>query len=179
MLGVVEGLDWPGLALALGLMAVAAGLLLLEFFIVSFGLLLALALVCVGFSIYYGFAVGTATGWSLVALVPVLGWCLTRWGLTQVQQSKLVTHAEITAEAGYHHALDKINVAAGARGEMVTSARPTGRARFAGGECDVQVRSGALDRGAPVQVRNIDGPVVYVDAISDIDVGMDSDGTLS
>jgi len=179
MPGFLEGLDWPTLALALSLMAVAAGLLVLEFFIVSFGLLLALALVSVGFSIYYGFAVGTATGWGFVAMTPVLGWCLTRWGLTRVQASKLVTQAEITAEAGYHHASDRINVAAGATGEMVTSARPTGRARFADGECDVQVRSGALDRGARVLVRRIDGPVVYVDAIADIDIGVDSDGSLS
>ena len=50
----------------------------------------------------------------------------------------------------------------GASGVMVTPARPSGRARFAGGECDVQAQSGVLARGAKVTVLRIDGPIVFV-----------------
>jgi len=35
-------------------------------------------------------------------------------------------------------------------------------ARFAEGECDVQVRGGALDKGTTVVVKSIDGPMVFV-----------------
>jgi membrane-bound ClpP family serine protease len=45
---------------------------------------------------------------------------------------------------------------------MVTRARPSGRARFDGGECDVQAQSGVLARGAKVTVLRIDGPIVFV-----------------
>ncbi len=68
----------------------------------------------------------------------------------------------IIADAGYHHRATEAGIAAGARGELVTDAMPTGRARFSGGEADVQVLGAALPRGAAIMVLRIEGPVVIV-----------------
>lgn len=162
LVAIGTGVDWGSALVAVGLLVMAAGLLVLEFFVVSFGVLLAACLVCVGGSLYYAFQAAEVIGWLFVVATPVLGYFLTRWGLARVGQSKLVTKSEITAEAGYHHALDRISVKVGSVGELVTMARPTGRARFAGGECDVQVRGQPLERGATVVIQEIDGPIVFV-----------------
>lgn len=154
--------DWLSLFIAVGLLALALVLLVLEFFIVSFGALLILCLACVSVSLWYAFAANDVAGWAFVVVIPVLGYFVSRWGLARVKRSNLVTQAEITAEAGYHHATDRINVREGVTGEMVTAARPTGRARFDEGECDVQVRGKPLEKGARVVVDKIDGPIVFV-----------------
>lgn len=162
MLSLLGQIDWAPALVALGFLVLAIGLLVLEFFVVSFGLLLVASLASVGASLYYAFAAGEIVGWVFVVAVPLIGYFTTRWGLQRVRESKLVAQGEISSEAGYHHALDRISVAPGAVGEMVTMARPTGRARFAGGECDVQVRGRPLERGARVRVEAIDGPMVFV-----------------
>jgi membrane-bound ClpP family serine protease len=93
---------------------------------------------------------------------------LARWGLARIRRSRtLVPKSEITAEAGYHHHAETVGVHPGATGVMVTRARPSGRARFDGGECDVQVQSGSLGRGAKVVVLHIDGPIVFVAPAAD------------
>jgi membrane-bound ClpP family serine protease len=163
----VGAIDWTMVALALALLVLAVGLLVLEFFVVSFGLLLSASLASVGGAIYYAFSAGPVVGWLFVIIVPAIAYLVTRWGVQRIQNSRLVTRAESSGEAGYHHALDRINVAVGSVGEMVTMARPTGRARFAGGECDVQVRGKTLERGAGVVVKEVDGPVVFVVAAQD------------
>lgn len=156
------GVQWEPLLVAAGLLVAAAALLLLEFFVVSFGLLLTGALALVAGAVYFAFEAGTAAGWVFVVLTPLVGYRVARFGVTRVQRSKLVPKSAIAGEAGYHHLADRLGIGPGSRGEMVTAARPSGRARFAGGECDVQVVGGSLERGAPVQVQRIGGPVVYV-----------------
>ena len=99
----------------------------------------------------------------MALIVPILAVVLARWGLARIRRSRaLVPKSEITAEAGYHHHAETVGVHPGATGVMVTPARPSGRARFDGGECDVQVQSGSLGRGAKVVVLRIDGPIVFV-----------------
>jgi len=151
--------------LAVALLAAAVALLILEFFLVSFGLLLVLALAAVGGAIYFAFVSSDAVGWIFVCITPVLGFFLTRWGIGRMQRSKLIPKREITAEAGYHHRADLIGIAVGTVGEMVTPAMPSGRARFEGGEIDVQAVSGSLERAMGVRVERIDGPVVYVSGL--------------
>ena len=162
------GIDWPSLWTALGLLVLAVALLVLELFVVSFGLLLVASIVSAGGAIHYAFVASDATGWTMAAIVPILAVVLARWGLGRIRKSRrLVTHSEITAEAGYHHHAEKVGVHPGAEGVMVTPARPSGRARFAGGECDVQVQSGSLAHGARVIVLRIDGPIVHVTPAAD------------
>ena len=158
-------MDWPTLGYAIALLALAIVLLVLEFFIVSFGLLLAASFASAGGAIYLAFLAHDLAGWTMTAAIPVLAVGLTRWGLKRIRTSRLVPQSEITAEAGYHHLADGIGVGPGSRGVMVTPARPSGRARFAGGECDVQAQSGALERDARVVVKHIDGPVVFVSPV--------------
>ena len=157
------GVDWQALWLALGLLILAVGLLVLEIFVVSFGVLLIASIASAGAAIYYAFAAHDAAGWAMVVVAPILAGVLARWGLARVRTShRLVAQSEITAEAGYHHYAEEIGVHPGAAGVMVTPARPSGRARFDGGECDVQAQSGSLGRGAGVVVLRIDGPIVFV-----------------
>lgn len=157
------GVDWQSLWLALGLLVLAVALLVLELFVVSFGVLLVASIASAAGAVHYAFAASDAAGWAMALIVPVLAVVLGRWGLARIRRSRrLVPRSEITAEAGYHHHAERVGVHPGAAGTMVTPARPSGRARFDGGECDVQVQSGSVGRGAKVVVLRIDGPIVFV-----------------
>ena len=155
--------DWPILGLSLGLLVLAVALLILEIFVVSFGILLVASVASAVAAIHYAFAAADVAGWAMTVAVPLLAVVLGRWGLARIRTSRrLVPKSEITAEAGYHHHAEEVGVYPGAQGVMVTRARPSGRARFAGGECDVQVQSGSLGRGEKIVVLHIDGPIVFV-----------------
>ena len=162
-LSASAGADWQSLWLAIGLLVLAVALLVLELFVVSFGVLLVASIASAAGAIHYAFAASDAAGWAMAAAVPILAVVLGRWGLARIRRSRtLVPKGEISAEAGYHHHAETVGVRPGASGVMVTPARPSGRARFAGGECDVQAQSGVLARGAKVTVLRIDGPIVFV-----------------
>jgi membrane-bound ClpP family serine protease len=159
-------MDWGSLGYAVVLLALGVGLLVAEFFIVSLGLLALGAIACGAGAIYYAFLANDAVGWLFVITVPLLGAAVVRYGIARVQQSHLVPQTEVTAEAGYHHVADRLGVAIGTQGVMVTAGYPTGRARFEGGECDVQGRNGALDADDVVSVVAIDGPTIFVETTS-------------
>lgn len=156
------GFAWEPLLYAVALLVGAVALLVLEFFVVSFGVLLVAALAAVGGALYFAFQVSDAVGWLFVLIVPVLAYGVTRWGIARMQSSRLIPKRAITEEAGYHHYVDSLGIAPGSEGRMVTPGRPLGRARFGGGECDVQAISGVLELGANVVVERVEGPVVYV-----------------
>ena len=156
-------LDGTALLVSLGLLGAAAVLVVLEVFVVSFGLLLAAAIACAGGSIWYAFAAHDAAGWASVALIPVGALFAARWGFVRIRSSRsAVPRSEVVADAGYRHVAERLAVGPGARGVLVTPARPVGRARFAGGECDVQVHGPVLEAGAEVVVERIDGPIIFV-----------------
>ena len=156
-------LDWTALLVSLGLLGAAAILVVLEVFMVSFGLLLAAAIACAVGSIWYAFAAHDVAGWVSVTLIPVGALFVTRWGLVRIRSSRsAVPKSEVVADAGYRHVAERLAVGPGSQGVLVTSARPVGRARFAGGECDVQVHGPVLERGAEVVVERIDGPIIFV-----------------
>jgi membrane-bound serine protease (ClpP class) len=162
-LSASAGVDWQSLWIALGLLVLAVALVVLELFVVSFGVLLVASIASAAGAIHYAFAANDAAGWAMAAAVPILAVVLARWGLARIRRSRtLVPKGEISAEAGYHHHAETVGVRPGASGVMVTPARPSGRARFTGGECDVQAQSGVLARGAKVTVLRIDGPIVFV-----------------
>ena len=156
-------MEWTPLLYAFGFLALGLALLIAEFFVVSFGVLLVGAIASAAAAIYFAFSAGDLAGWSFVALVPLAAAGVTRWGIQRVQRSHVVPQAEITADAGYHHVAERVGVQPGSLGEMVTPAHPSGRARFSGGECDVQSRAGALERGAGIRVVAIDGPIIFVE----------------
>ena len=174
---VTQGIDWQLVAYALALLALAVVLLVLEFFVVSFGLLLVSSIVAAACAIYLAFLVSDAFGWVLTLSAPVIAALVVRWGLERIQTSPLVPQREITSEAGYHHVADRLGVSVGSVGTMVTMARPTGRARFPGGECDVQVRGPALERDAPVVVQSIDGPIIFVSPADPCEGDVERTGT--
>ena len=155
-------IDWTFAGYAVALLALAVVLLVFEFFIVSFGLLLAGAVAATAAALYFAFRAGDAVGWAMAVVVPILAGLVVRWGLKRIRASRIVPKSEITEEAGYHHVADRLGIGRGSVGTMVTPARPSGRARFPGGECDVQVRGGTLEAAARVVVKEIDGPIIFV-----------------
>lgn len=150
------------LLLAIALVGAAVAILVAEFFIVSFGLLSIAALGTAASAIYIAFNVSEGTGWLFGIGTPVLLVLVTRWGVRRVRSSPLVPRAEITADAGYHHAAEQRGATVGAHGVMVTPAHPTGRARFDAGECDVTCAGTSLESGSRIIVTGIDGPVIRV-----------------
>jgi membrane-bound ClpP family serine protease len=148
--------------LAIALLVLAGVLLLLEFLVVSYGLLAIAALGCAIAGIVLGFGSSPAIGWTLLALTPVLGVLVSMWGLRRLMRSDLVPKQEITEDAGYRHATDSLGIAVGSAGVLVTDAMPTGRARFQRGEIDVTIAGTAATKGTRVVVLRIEGPSVFV-----------------
>lgn len=146
------------------LLAAAAGLLLLEFMLVSYGLLAIAACACAVAGIVLGFGSSPVVGWTLLAATPVLAVVVVTWGLRRLMRSDLVPKEEITEDAGYRHASDRMGITSGSRGTLVSDAMPTGRARFPGGEIDVLVDGPTVRSGAVVTVSRIEGPTVIVTA---------------
>ena len=163
----LQSVDWIHVGWALALLVLAAVILVLEFFVVSMGLLSVVSIACVAGAIYFAFLAGDVVGWAFTVVTPVLAVLIVRWGVRRIRTSRLVPQAEVTSEAGYHHVADRIGVTPGAVGAMVTPARPSGRARFEGGECDVQVQGRPLETAARVVVKRIDGPIIFVGPVDD------------
>ena len=155
-------IDWTALFWSLGLLGAAAAFLILEVLVVSFGLLMIAAIACAGGSIWLAFEAHEAFGWASAVIIPIGALFCARWGIARIRTSRVVPKSEVTADAGYHHLAERLAIGPGSEGVMVTPARPIGRARFEGGECDVQVRGPALESGAPIKVERIDGPIVFV-----------------
>lgn len=154
---------------AFALILLAAALLAVEFFAVSGGLLIAASFLAGFAGCALAFSVSPTAGWVVVALVPPLGWLAVRWGLARLVRSVAVPQAIIADDAGYRHAAAGLGVAVGSRGELVTDALPTGRARFlvaghAPAEIDVVAHGPALRRGQHVVVLAISGPSISVAA---------------
>ena len=55
------------------LLVLAALILILEFFVVSFGLLSVVSIACVAGAIYFAFLAGEVVGWTFTVVTPVLG----------------------------------------------------------------------------------------------------------
>ncbi len=159
---------WLHLGGAILLIALAALLLALEFFVISGGLLIIASFVSCFAGCMLAFAVSPTAGWIVVASTPVAGIGAVRWGLARLAQSRAVPRAEVTEDAGYHHLAERLGISVGSVGELITDAMPTGRARFAGdhGELDVLADGPGLQRGTRVVVLAITGPTVTVAAVS-------------
>ena len=156
-------LDWTALLISLGLLGAAAIFVILEAFVVSFGLFFIAAILCATGSMWYAFDAHEAAGWASVVLLPAGTLFAIRWGLVRIRSSKsAVPKSEVVADAGYRHVAERLAVGPGSHGVLVTPARPVGRARFAGGQCDVQAYGPVLEAGTDIVVERIDGPVIFV-----------------
>ncbi|TVR14804.1 MAG: hypothetical protein EA401_03755 [Planctomycetota bacterium] len=157
-----EGSLLGPILLALLLFVLAAFLILLEFFLISGGLLTAVAAVLAVIAIWMGFHVDPVLGWSMLIIAPILAGVIVRYGLRRMQRSSLVTQVSIDGDAGYHHLAETYGIAVGAVGTLSTDAYPTGRCRFAGGEVDVVMRNGSGKRGQRVKVSKLEGASIHV-----------------
>jgi membrane-bound ClpP family serine protease len=154
--------QWELIGGAVGLMALAGSLVVLEFAVISWGVLTIAAAGCLIGGWMMAYAAAPMAGWLYICASPVAAFIAVRVGLAWMRAAGAVVTSAITADAGYHHLASEAGITAGARGELVTDAMPTGRARFPGGEADVQVQGAVLPRGAPVVVVRVEGPVVIV-----------------
>lgn len=160
-----ESTEWSTGALVfitIGLLLAAIIFIILEFLIVSGGILGIAASGSAIAAISVGFSVHPAVGWSLLFLVPIIFYSSVRIGLRRLQHSSLVMQASIDSDAGYEHVASEHGVEVGSSGTLSTDAMPTGRCHFAGGEMDVSLESGSGQRGDPVIVTRIDGPEIWV-----------------
>lgn len=160
------------LAWAVVLMLLAAGLAVVEFMIVSWGMLLVGAVISAIAGIALAFQASPFAGWLFVAATPALIFIVLRTGFAMMRRNKAtIMSTEISADAGYHHTAEAAGIAIGAVGELVTAAYPTGRARFAGRngpiELDVQVQGAVLPRGERVVILAMNGPAISVGAAPD------------
>jgi membrane-bound ClpP family serine protease len=165
------------IAWAIALLILSAGLAIVEFLVVSWGMLLVGAAVSSIAAIALAFHAHPMAGWIFVVIVPVLFVFIIRSGFGLMRRnSAAVLPTEITADAGIRHQAAQAGVAVGALGELVTNAFPTGRARFGGTghpvELDVQVQGAVLSRGDRVVVLAIDGAVISVGAARDTVSGL-------
>lgn len=157
------------IAAAAVLMLLAAALAIVEFLIVSWGMLLIAALISAIAAISIAFRASDVAGWCFVAATPVLAVAVVRIGLALMRRNvSAVLPTEISADAGYRHVADQAGIVPGAIGELTTPATPSGRASFNGRngpvELDVRVQGPTLDRGRRVVVLVIDGAAVTVAA---------------
>lgn len=155
------------LGVAAGLMGLAVVLLVIEFLTVIMGVFTIGAAICAFAACAIAFSHSLAAGWAFLVAVPILAGGVLAFGFQWLRRTRAaVPTTEITADAGYHLVAEQLGLAPGAIGELVTPARPTGRARFAtakgSGECDVAVRGGVCERGDRVVVLAIAGAVVDV-----------------
>lgn len=145
-------------------LAIGAVLLLLEFLLVSYGLLAIAAFGCAVAGIVLGFGTSPLVGWTLLVATPILAAGVVTWGLRRLMRSDLVPKEEITEDAGYRHASESMGIAVGSHGTLVSDAMPTGRARFPGGEIDVLVEGPTANHGTVITVRRIEGATIIVTA---------------
>lgn len=156
-------MEWYwSLAASLALAVAASAAAAAELLFVSFGILGAIALGCGVGAVMLAFQVHPIAGWAMLALAPVGIWYALAWALRRMRSGVGTVQAEISSDAGYSNEAQRLGVAAGAVGELVTDALPTGRARFPQGELDVSVQGSTLPRHARVRVIRVDGPVVLV-----------------
>lgn len=150
---------------SLGLMAGAVLILVAEMFLVSFGVLALVALGLAVASVVFAFHAHPLAGWIMLVVAPVAAWYVVAWCMRRIHIGGLVAREVVTAEAGCHHQASPAGALVGAEGVLTTDALPSGRARFAHGEVDVQVRGAGLARGARVRVVEVSGAVVAVVAV--------------
>jgi len=153
---------WVTLLIALGLLVAAFVLLILEFFIVSGGILGLGAVVLAVSGIVMAFQVHALVGWGLVVATPIAAVAVVRWGVRRLQETRVVAQGVSGGRASYEEVAGSRGISIGSEGVMLTDAFPGGRARFEGGVIDVVARGGSLEKGAPIRVAAIEGPTAFV-----------------
>lgn len=162
---------------AVALLILAAALAVVEFLVVSWGMLLIGSVISAIAAIALAFHAHPSAGWIFVVIVPVIAVFVCRAGFAIMRRnSAAVLPTELTEDAGARHVAERAGIAVGALGEMATNAFPTGRARFNGPhgpvELDVQVQGAVLSRGDRVVVLAISGPAITVGAAPDTVSGL-------
>ena len=155
------------IAWAIALLILSAALAIVEFLVVSWGMLLIGAVISALAAIALAFHASPTVGWIFVVIVPPLFVVIIRTGFGLMKRNTAaVLPTEITADAGIRNAATQAGVVVGTLGELATNAFPTGRARFNGPrgpiELDVQVQGAVLSKGERVVVLAIDGAVIFV-----------------
>lgn len=165
------------IAWAVALLVLAAALAVVEFLVVSWGMLLVGSVISAIAAVALAFQAHPTAGWIFVVIVPILGYFVCRSGFALMRRnSAAVLPTELTEDAGVRHTAEQAGIAVGAVGEMTTNAFPTGRARFNGTHgpvvLDVQVQGPVASCGDRVVILAISGPAITVAAAPDTVSGL-------
>ena len=149
------------------LFLVCLGLFLLEFFIPSLGLIMAVATLCSAGSIWSAFQSGTVAGWVFVTL-NILGIpSIVVVGFKLMKRSPIVLRDEITSTIIGDDQAAALEALIGQRGPALSMLRPTGTARIADRTLSVQSRGEFIEKGETVEVTAVESNLIYVKAARD------------
>lgn len=153
---------WLQLLIAAGLVLLGAAFVFLEVFIVSAGLLGLLATACVIVALMLAFAHGPLWGLGFALATPLILLVVVLRGLTALRSSPWVPKAQVLGQGDYSSQATGDTIRIGDEGLLLTTARPTGKARFGDHEIEVQIESGAGERGQGIRILAIDGMRILV-----------------
>ena len=149
------------------LLLVCLGLFLLEFFIPSLGLIMALATLCSAGSIWSAFQAGPVAGWVFVTLSVTGIPSIVVVGFKLMKHSSMVVNREVTSTIIDDDQAAALEALIGQRGPALSILRPTGTARIADRTLSVQSRGEFIEKGDAVEVTAVESNLIYVKAARD------------
>jgi membrane-bound ClpP family serine protease len=150
------------LVLAIGLLAAAMTFSFLELFVISFGAMSVMGLLCAGGSVWTAFLVSDNTGWLFVGLnaAGVIGAYVASF--KYMPRSPLALKPGRVEEGGYEP-VEKLDGLVGKSGVAFTVLRPGGTALIDGRKVDVVASGGMIEPNARIKVLAVEGTKVVVE----------------
>lgn len=150
------------------LMMLIIGFLMLMFEVLtpSFGILTALALICFGVAVYFGFTISPVVGVvlivGLVVAVPVYYFILFRYvAKTRFARKLFLKPSPLAVGEGTPEAQEYESYV-GMTGTSETQLRPSGAVRIDGRRVTALAESGVIEKGKAVEVLRVDGMSLIV-----------------
>jgi membrane-bound serine protease (ClpP class) len=149
---------------AIVLLIISMGLVLLEAFVPSMGILSLLALGTLGGSLFLGFRSGTTFGFVLIGVALAGIPTLLYVGFRVFPKTPLGRSMILSAPSARGLPADRLARFAGRDGVTLTLLRPSGVAEIDGQRVDVLTRGEILEPGVPIQVIDCSGNRILVRA---------------
>ena len=151
--------DAPGgegtaIAIAIGLLLLAAGLFFLEVLLPSFGVITVLGMVSAAGAVVIAFGVGSTIGFAFLGGTIVLVPIVVVLAMKVLRRTPLVLAPEAAAERAAEGAP---GLSVGTRGVALTSLRPSGMAAFDGKKTSVVTAGDLVDKDTTVEVVRVEG----------------------
>jgi len=156
------------LILPLILQVLGTGVLAAEVVFPSGGLLAALTIGILGYSLYLVFStVSVFAGMIFVLADIIILPVVVIAGFKVLGRSKMALHAKLSSSAGFTSHDESLSKMAGQKGIAITDLRPAGTAVFEKRRIDVVTRGDYIEKGAGVLVDTVEGGRVVVREIEE------------